>query len=88
MNVDRVLTKVPLLSFEIVTFHNPAPLRSAMHVLETLQEVFFWDGVQKTRHVSLDVRNIVNNSITFFSSLNSQHRFMANLQFFSYHAQS
>ncbi|GFU53527.1 hypothetical protein TNCV_3169561 [Trichonephila clavipes] len=28
-----------------------ARLRSAMHVLETLQEVFFWDGVQKPRPI-------------------------------------
>ncbi|GFU24158.1 hypothetical protein TNCV_2007441 [Trichonephila clavipes] len=39
---------------------NYAPLRSAIHVLETLQEVFFWDGVQKPRPISLDVRNIDN----------------------------
>ncbi|GFS76542.1 hypothetical protein TNCV_1621511 [Trichonephila clavipes] len=38
--------------------HNYAPLRYAMHVLETLQEVFIWDGVQKRCHVSLDVKSI------------------------------
>ncbi|GFV68808.1 hypothetical protein TNCV_1969801 [Trichonephila clavipes] len=38
-------------SYEIVTSHNYASLRSAIHVLETFQEVFFWKGVQKSRHV-------------------------------------
>ncbi|GFW70287.1 uncharacterized protein TNCV_5131131 [Trichonephila clavipes] len=38
-------------------------------VLETLQEVF-WDGVQKPRHVSLDVRNIVK-SLSFQCELES-----------------
>ncbi|GFT09297.1 hypothetical protein TNCV_5061861 [Trichonephila clavipes] len=39
--------------------------------LQILQEVFFWDGAQKPRHVPLDVRNIVNIDNSFFSSLNS-----------------
>ncbi|GFX58982.1 putative transposable element [Trichonephila clavipes] len=30
-------------------------------MLETLQDVFFWDGVQKPCHVSLSVRNIVQS---------------------------
>ncbi|GFW06815.1 uncharacterized protein TNCV_3289151 [Trichonephila clavipes] len=60
INVDEILMKDTLLSFEIVSSHNYDPLRSAIHVLETLQEIFFWDGVQKPRHVLLDVRNIVN----------------------------
>ncbi|GFT63211.1 hypothetical protein TNCV_4747071 [Trichonephila clavipes] len=38
---------------------------------------FFWDEVQKPRHVSLDVRNIVNIDNTFFSSINSGQRFVA-----------
>ncbi|GFV87259.1 hypothetical protein TNCV_5114771 [Trichonephila clavipes] len=41
--------------------HNYAPLRSSVHVLETLQEVFFWDGVHEPRPVSLDSRNIVKS---------------------------
>ncbi|GFU17926.1 alkaline phosphatase, tissue-nonspecific isozyme [Trichonephila clavipes] len=39
------------------TSYNNAPLRSAIHVIETLQKVFFCHGVQKPRHVSLDARN-------------------------------
>ncbi|GFU95082.1 hypothetical protein TNCV_4138661 [Trichonephila clavipes] len=54
LHVAEILTKVTLLSFEIVTSHNYAPLKSAIHVLETLQDVFFWYGVQKSRHDSLD----------------------------------
>ncbi|GFU88993.1 hypothetical protein TNCV_2894411 [Trichonephila clavipes] len=36
------------------TSHSYAPLRSAIQDLETLPEVFFWNGVQRPRHVSLD----------------------------------
>ncbi|GFY05960.1 hypothetical protein TNCV_3862651 [Trichonephila clavipes] len=72
-NVKEILTKVTLLSFEIATYHNYAPLRSAIHVLGTLQEVFFWNGVQKPRHVSLDVRNIVK-SFPFKASLSSRNK--------------
>ncbi|GFV76992.1 hypothetical protein TNCV_690621 [Trichonephila clavipes] len=66
INVDEILPKVTLLSFETVTSRNYAPLISSIHVLETLQEVFFWDGVQKPCHVSLHVRNIVNINNTAF----------------------
>ncbi|GFW30088.1 hypothetical protein TNCV_1053991 [Trichonephila clavipes] len=69
---NLILTKATLLSFKIVTSHNYAPLRSAIHVLETLQEVFLWDGVQKPRHVSLDVRNIVKLFIVSLSRGNRQ----------------
>ncbi|GFT06429.1 uncharacterized protein TNCV_3355681 [Trichonephila clavipes] len=53
-------------SFFILPFtsHNYTPLRSAIQVLGTLQEVFFCNGAQKPRHVSLDVRNY---GITRFS---------------------
>ncbi|GFY35402.1 hypothetical protein TNCV_194951 [Trichonephila clavipes] len=50
----EILTKATLLSFEIVPSHNYSPLKSAIHVQKTLQELFFWDGVQKPRRVSLD----------------------------------
>ncbi|GFX45445.1 hypothetical protein TNCV_2739821 [Trichonephila clavipes] len=39
------------MSFGIIASDNYAPLRSAIHFLETFQKVFFWDGVQKPRHV-------------------------------------
>ncbi|GFW15764.1 hypothetical protein TNCV_3582621 [Trichonephila clavipes] len=58
------------------TSHNYAPLRSFIQVLETVQEVFFWDGVQKPRPISLDVRSFFNIDNTFFSSLNSGLRFV------------
>ncbi|GFX00259.1 hypothetical protein TNCV_297481 [Trichonephila clavipes] len=70
----KILTKVTSLSFELVTSDNYALLRSAIDVLETLQEVFSVAlFAQKTRHVSLDVRPIVSNDIhnTFFSFLDS-----------------
>ncbi|GFS76266.1 hypothetical protein TNCV_4668021 [Trichonephila clavipes] len=70
INVDEILTKVTLLSFGIVTSHNYAPLRCAIHALETLQEVFFWDGVQKPCHVSFDAKNIVK-SLSFQSEFES-----------------
>ncbi|GFX50963.1 hypothetical protein TNCV_2733141 [Trichonephila clavipes] len=44
-DVEEILTKVTLLSFEIVISLNYEPQISAMDVLETLQEVFFWDRV-------------------------------------------
>ncbi|GFV15872.1 hypothetical protein TNCV_988551 [Trichonephila clavipes] len=60
-HLTMVQKKVTLLFFKIITFHNHAPLRSVIYVLKTLQEALFWDGVQKPRHVSLDVRNIVKH---------------------------
>ncbi|GFW19173.1 uncharacterized protein TNCV_255001 [Trichonephila clavipes] len=42
----KYLIKVALLSIEIVTSQNYAPLRFAINVLETLQEVFFSDEVK------------------------------------------
>ncbi|GFU42501.1 hypothetical protein TNCV_4556241 [Trichonephila clavipes] len=69
INVDEKITKVTLLSFEIIPSHSHTPLRYAIDALETLQKFFFWDGVQKHCHVSLDVRNIINIDNTFFSSL-------------------
>ncbi|GFX53726.1 hypothetical protein TNCV_1596721 [Trichonephila clavipes] len=51
----------------IVTCHNYALQRTAMHILETLQQVIFSEGVQKPRHDSLDVMNIVNIDNTRFS---------------------
>ncbi|GFV04424.1 hypothetical protein TNCV_920441 [Trichonephila clavipes] len=56
-----------------VTSHNYAPLRSAIHVLETLQEVFTWEGDQNHRYVSLDVRNIVKYIFPFKANLNSEN---------------
>ena len=58
--------KPTLLSFEVVPSHGYAPLRTAVHVLETFRKVFFRDGVQDPRHVPLDVRNILK-SLTFQS---------------------
>ncbi|GFW17633.1 uncharacterized protein TNCV_2651901 [Trichonephila clavipes] len=66
----EIITKVALLSFEIVASHNYAPLRSAIHVLETLREIFFWNGVQKPCPVSLNVRNTVK-SLSFKSEFES-----------------
>ncbi|GFV34864.1 hypothetical protein TNCV_1451681 [Trichonephila clavipes] len=60
--MNEILMKVTLL-FEIITSHNYALLRSAIHVLETLQEVFIWDGVQRHGHVSLDIKNVVKSQI-------------------------
>ncbi|GFW54633.1 hypothetical protein TNCV_5110071 [Trichonephila clavipes] len=77
INVDEILTKVTLLSFEIVPSHNCALLRSAIHVLETLQDVFIWDRVKKPRHVSLDIRNIdntTNNDNTTYTDNNDGGR--------------
>ncbi|GFX56458.1 hypothetical protein TNCV_74041 [Trichonephila clavipes] len=48
-----------LESEDIELIRNYASLRSAIRVLETFQDVFILDGVQKRRHVSLDVRSIV-----------------------------
>ncbi|GFU76108.1 hypothetical protein TNCV_1671161 [Trichonephila clavipes] len=46
-----------------------------MHVLETLQDVFLLDGVQRPRHVSLDVqRNIVKSAFPFKASLSRGNR--------------
>ncbi|GFU53314.1 hypothetical protein TNCV_2953491 [Trichonephila clavipes] len=58
-----------LLSCEIVISHNYETLRSAKRVLETLQEIFFWDGTQKPRHVLLEAMDIVNNDIAVIDNV-------------------
>ncbi|GFU91889.1 hypothetical protein TNCV_3192731 [Trichonephila clavipes] len=55
-----MLMKVTLLSFKVDSSLNYAPLRSVILVQEILQEVF-WNAVQKPRHVSLDIKNIVKS---------------------------
>ncbi|GFX00046.1 uncharacterized protein TNCV_3080421 [Trichonephila clavipes] len=66
--------KVTLLFFEIISSHNYAPLRSAIHILKTLQEVFFWNGVQKSRPISLDFRNTAKYLFSFKESLSRGNR--------------
>ncbi|GFT21539.1 hypothetical protein TNCV_2307621 [Trichonephila clavipes] len=46
---------------------------SAIHVLETLHEVFFGDEIQKPRHVSL-ISEISSNLFSFNKNLSSENR--------------
>ncbi|GFV66849.1 hypothetical protein TNCV_4258241 [Trichonephila clavipes] len=71
---DSILLILQQLTITIVTSHSYAHLRSSVHLLETLQEVFFWDGVQKPLVKFRWLSEISSNIFPFKASLSRGNR--------------